>query len=171
MTALHLLILVEDDQPKKELLGPLLTLFVQRGDLLARSIIKTLPRRWVIEHIEEYADKLLESADEEQYRALVGLYKELDRSLISRVVSRAFVGSGRWPDKTIFMLEVRHTGTDRARGAWADDRAPAPSPQAGRGAGEGAQPPRRFLMSSSRALRESANLRTPSSWSCRVTSS
>ena len=26
---------------------------------------------------------------------------------------RAFVGSGRWPDKTIFMLEVRHTGTDR----------------------------------------------------------
>lgn len=26
---------------------------------------------------------------------------------------RAFVGSGRWPDKTIFMLEVRHTGTHR----------------------------------------------------------
>jgi hypothetical protein len=26
---------------------------------------------------------------------------------------RAFVGSGRWPDKTIFILEVRHTGTDR----------------------------------------------------------
>jgi hypothetical protein len=26
---------------------------------------------------------------------------------------RAFVGSGQWPDKTIFMLEVRHTGTDR----------------------------------------------------------
>jgi len=26
---------------------------------------------------------------------------------------RAFVGSGRWPDKTIFMLEVRHTGTNR----------------------------------------------------------
>ena len=26
---------------------------------------------------------------------------------------RAFVGSGHWPDKTIFMLEVRHTGTDR----------------------------------------------------------
>jgi hypothetical protein len=26
---------------------------------------------------------------------------------------RAFVASGRWPDKTIFMLEVRHTGTDR----------------------------------------------------------
>jgi hypothetical protein len=26
---------------------------------------------------------------------------------------RAFMGSGRWPDKTIFMLEIRHTGTDR----------------------------------------------------------
>jgi hypothetical protein len=26
---------------------------------------------------------------------------------------RAFVKSGTWPDKTIFMLEVRHTGTDR----------------------------------------------------------
>jgi len=26
---------------------------------------------------------------------------------------RAFAASGRWPDKTIFMLEVRHTGTDR----------------------------------------------------------
>jgi hypothetical protein len=26
---------------------------------------------------------------------------------------RAFLGSGRWPDRTIFMLEVRHTGTDR----------------------------------------------------------
>lgn len=26
---------------------------------------------------------------------------------------RAFARSGRWPDKTIFMLEIRHTGTDR----------------------------------------------------------
>jgi hypothetical protein len=26
---------------------------------------------------------------------------------------RAFVETGRWPDKTIFMLEIRHTGTDR----------------------------------------------------------
>jgi hypothetical protein len=26
---------------------------------------------------------------------------------------RAFMGSGRWPDKTMFMLEIRHTGTDR----------------------------------------------------------
>jgi hypothetical protein len=26
---------------------------------------------------------------------------------------RAFIGSGRWPDKTVFMLEVRHTGTNR----------------------------------------------------------
>jgi hypothetical protein len=26
---------------------------------------------------------------------------------------RAFLGSGRWPDRTIFMLEVRHTGTNR----------------------------------------------------------
>jgi hypothetical protein len=26
---------------------------------------------------------------------------------------RAFVKAGRWPDKTIFILEVRHTGTDR----------------------------------------------------------
>ena len=26
---------------------------------------------------------------------------------------RAFTGSGRWPDKTIFMLEVRHSSTDR----------------------------------------------------------
>jgi hypothetical protein len=26
---------------------------------------------------------------------------------------RAFAGSGRWPDRTVFMLEVRHTGTDR----------------------------------------------------------
>jgi hypothetical protein len=26
---------------------------------------------------------------------------------------RAFMGSGRWPDKTIFILEVRHSGTDR----------------------------------------------------------
>ena len=26
---------------------------------------------------------------------------------------RAFAGSGRWPDRTIFVLEVRHTGTNR----------------------------------------------------------
>lgn len=26
---------------------------------------------------------------------------------------RAFVEAGRWPDKTIFILEVRHAGTDR----------------------------------------------------------
>ena len=26
---------------------------------------------------------------------------------------RAFLASGRWPDRTIFMLEVRHTGTNR----------------------------------------------------------
>lgn len=32
---------------------------------------------------------------------------------VNPVAYRAFVASGRWPDKTIFMLEVRHTGTDR----------------------------------------------------------
>lgn len=26
---------------------------------------------------------------------------------------RAFLGSGRWPDRTIFLLEVRHAGTNR----------------------------------------------------------
>ncbi len=57
-----------------------------------REIIKSLPRDWVLAHIEAVAEPFLSSDDPyiwDDYRRLLELYNELDRELTLRLAHRA----------------------------------------------------------------------------------
>lgn len=55
----------------------------------ARRIILSLPRDWVISHIEATADSLLQQGTEDEYRRLLELYVQLDWHLTQRLAQRA----------------------------------------------------------------------------------
>jgi hypothetical protein len=75
----------------QELLGELLTLasWVNSEIKAARDLVKALPRRWVLAHINEAAEPVLQRADEEQYRRFLELYSELDRDRAAQLARRA----------------------------------------------------------------------------------
>lgn len=56
-----------------------------------RAIIKMMPRRWVIEHIEPIANQILadEPEPEECYTRFAELYSELDEDLLNRLLDQA----------------------------------------------------------------------------------
>lgn len=56
---------------------------------LGRNVILSLPRQWVLERIERVADPLLRGGDEEEYRRLLELYREIDPDLTRRLARRA----------------------------------------------------------------------------------
>ncbi len=62
--------------------------------MLGRAALLGLPRGWLLEHIETYAEPLLELEDEWEYRRLGELYEELDDELVRRLVRRGLVSSG-----------------------------------------------------------------------------
>lgn len=55
----------------------------------AREIIRSLPRDWVLAHIEAAAEPLLENGTYDEYRRLLELYSELDPILTLRLARRA----------------------------------------------------------------------------------
>jgi hypothetical protein len=56
---------------------------------LCRDAIRSLPREWVLAHIEASAEPLLLAGDEEEYRRLLELYEQLDADLTRRLATRA----------------------------------------------------------------------------------
>jgi hypothetical protein len=57
---------------------------------LCRAVIKSLPRAWLIEHVEAAAEPILRRGeDEEAYRRLAELYCDIDEGLVHRLVQRA----------------------------------------------------------------------------------
>lgn len=56
---------------------------------VVREIILSLPRDWLLAHIEEYAEPLLAYEDYEEYRRLLELYSLIDRDLTLRLAHRA----------------------------------------------------------------------------------
>jgi hypothetical protein len=54
-----------------------------------REIIRTLPRAWVVAHIEGIAAPLLQQGSEDEYRRLLELYSTLDRDLTWRLIRQA----------------------------------------------------------------------------------
>jgi hypothetical protein len=78
------------------------------GIQVARDMILSLPRQWVVEHIEREAEPLLVASDAkygfEEYRRLLELYEQLaDRELLTRLAHRA----EQHPDE-----DVREAGAD-----------------------------------------------------------
>jgi hypothetical protein len=104
-TALRLLLLLGDEM-KMNVFATLVELVTDgHSDIaLCRSVIKSMPRRRVIENIESLAQRILErSSEEEEYRRIAELYLELDASLLERHVQAALAHAN--PD-------VREVGSD-----------------------------------------------------------
>lgn len=55
---------------------------------LGRAAVLALPRDWVVQNIEAFAESLLALGDEWEYRRLCELYYLLDRRLLQRLVDR-----------------------------------------------------------------------------------
>jgi hypothetical protein len=68
-----------------------------------RDIIASLPRDWVLSHIEQEAEPLLRQGSYDEYRRLLELFELLDRDLTLRLARRAAAHSD--PD-------IREAGED-----------------------------------------------------------
>ncbi|QGQ22343.1 hypothetical protein F1728_06505 [Gimesia benthica] len=96
---LSILLLSQNDDLKKELFETLVKLasVAHRSIALNRAVIKTMPRKWVIEHIEPIVDQILtdendayvKTEPDEYYRRFAELYYELDDGLLNRLLDRA----------------------------------------------------------------------------------
>ncbi len=54
-----------------------------------REVILSLPREWVLAHIEEAAEPYLDKGSYDEYRRFLELYNQLDRDLARKLARRA----------------------------------------------------------------------------------
>jgi hypothetical protein len=54
-----------------------------------RELILRLSRPWLLSHVEQYAEPILASGGDEEYRALLGLYTRIDPTLALKLAHRA----------------------------------------------------------------------------------
>ncbi|MGO9468945.1 MAG: hypothetical protein ACLQIB_24090 [Isosphaeraceae bacterium] len=104
-TALRLLLVLGDEMKMKVFRSLVELSSVGHSDVaLCRSIIKSMPRRWVLNNIESIVRVVLQESDgEEEYRRFAELYVELDGALLERHVQRALAHPSE---------EVREVGSD-----------------------------------------------------------
>ena len=90
MAAFRLLNSVRPSE-RQELFGELMLLasFAHGAIQVVRDAILSLPRDWVLEHIEEQAESLLRDGTYDEYRRMLELYYALDRDLTRRLARRA----------------------------------------------------------------------------------
>ena len=89
--ALRLLLILDDDL-KQTVFSDLIDLAaVGHSDIgLCRTVIKSIPRLWLLEHVESEVTRILDqSEDEEAYRRYAELYREIDDQLVQALVARA----------------------------------------------------------------------------------
>ncbi|MDP9375151.1 MAG: hypothetical protein M3Q65_22415 [Chloroflexota bacterium] len=60
----------------------------ERNIDLGRRAILGLPRAWLLQHLETYAEPLLQLEDEWEYRRLGEIYLRLDEGLVRRLAAR-----------------------------------------------------------------------------------
>ncbi len=68
-----------------------------------RRAILSLPKDWLLEHIESSAESILQNGDDDEYRRLLELYFRIDPQLTRRLAERAV----RSPD-----ANIREAGQD-----------------------------------------------------------
>jgi hypothetical protein len=56
---------------------------------IGRYGIQAIPREWVLQHIEDLAESLLQTEDEWEYRRLLEVYYSLDKTLARKLALRA----------------------------------------------------------------------------------
>jgi len=68
-----------------------------------RELIKTLPKEWVISHIERLAEPLLVNGTYDEYRRFLELYIEIDTELTKKLATRAIQSAD---------FDIREAGED-----------------------------------------------------------
>ena len=76
----------------------------------ARALLLSLPREFVLEHVERVAEPLLRAGDYGEYRSLLALYSELDEGLARRLATRAAQSADE---------DIREAGEDYLGGPYA----------------------------------------------------
>lgn len=84
----------------------LLASFSHGGIKVARDVILSLPREWVLRNVERAAEPLLQSGTYDEYRRLLELYSDLDHGLALKLARRAATS----PDE-----DIREAGDDFLR--------------------------------------------------------
>ncbi len=70
---------------------------------IGRYGIWSIPKEWILEHIEELAELLLKTEDEYEYRRLFEVYEKLDKGLVHKLALRALESPNS---------DIRETGKD-----------------------------------------------------------
>jgi hypothetical protein len=102
---------------RKLLLNDLLQLASYgHGSIAAvRQIVQKLPRKWLLDRIEELVKPILEEGEEEEYRRLLELFVKLDRDLTLRLARQALQhadeGVREAGEDFLHELEGRHART------------------------------------------------------------
>jgi hypothetical protein len=78
----------------------------------ARDLILTIPRTWLLEHIEDAAESVLMREDDEDYRGLFELYLRIERQLARRLAERAVASQKpEVVEAGKYFMEVLNRGT------------------------------------------------------------
>jgi hypothetical protein len=70
---------------------------------VVHDIILSLPHEWVLSNIELIAEPYLQKGSDEEYRAFLYLYMQIDKDLTKRLASRAAIDSD---------FEIREAGIE-----------------------------------------------------------
>lgn len=95
-SALRLLLLLGDDFKKAVFSTLVDNASTGHSDIqLCRIVIKSLPRKWILEHLPSAVDDFLarHEDDEEHFRRYAELYYELDEDLLNSLIARLKVHS------------------------------------------------------------------------------
>ena len=89
-TALRLLDYLNLEE-RQQLFPDLLDLAsVAHADIqLCREAILSLPKTWILEHLENEAESILKNGTDEEYRRLLELYLRIDEKITARLIQRA----------------------------------------------------------------------------------
>ncbi|MGK7926401.1 MAG: hypothetical protein AB4290_14380 [Spirulina sp.] len=103
-TALRLLDYLRLEE-RQQLFPDLLDLAsVAHSDIqLCREAILSLPKTWLLEHLENTAELILKNGTDEEYRRFLELYVQIDEKMTERLIQRALQHED---------LDIREVGED-----------------------------------------------------------
>ncbi|MDZ4721949.1 MAG: hypothetical protein SH847_26100 [Roseiflexaceae bacterium] len=80
-----------DEAEQKQLLGDLVFLasWAHGSTVFVRQIIADYLREWAKMNVEQFAEPILQQGDEEGYRRILELYRDLDLNMMLRLAKRA----------------------------------------------------------------------------------
>jgi hypothetical protein len=84
-----------NNEELKEIFNELIFLasFVHGQIVVVRKLVLSLPKDWLLQHIEPVAENILVNGTDEEYRRLLELYLQIDDNLVNKLIERAQLSS------------------------------------------------------------------------------